>query len=131
MPVESVPVAPREVTLMSRADTCVMLTPGTVRRSSAKFWVGALSIVPGPITVIVAGALISFSSVRDAETTTVSSYLAGSCGSLFGSGFGAGLGAVCGSFAGAAGCCAFAAGATAAHSTAARAKRHRAFMRVS
>ena len=51
------------VTLMSRADTWVMFTPGTARSSSAKFWVGALCSVCGPMTVIVAGALTSFSSV--------------------------------------------------------------------
>ncbi len=75
MPVARVPVAPREVTLISRAETWVMLTPGTVRRSSAKFCVGALSMVFAPMTVTVAGALMSFSSFFDAETTTVSSYL--------------------------------------------------------
>ena len=57
-----------------------MFTPGTARRSSAKFCVGALSRVCGPMTVIVAGAFTSFSSVLDAETTTVSSYFCGSSG---------------------------------------------------
>src|SRR5204863_3851124 len=88
--------------LMSRAETCAMLTPGTARSSSAKFCVGALWIVWGPMTVIVAGALISFSSVLEADTTTVSSYFCGSSG--FGAGFwSAGFG-VCGSLAVVAGC---------------------------
>jgi hypothetical protein len=115
---------------MSRAETCVMFIPGTARRSSAKFWVGALWIVCWPMTVMVAGALISFSSVRDAETTTVSSYFCCPSGfvSGFGSGFCSGFAAVaCGSLAGA-GACAAASGADAAHSTAASAKRHTAFI---
>src|SRR3954451_8956128 len=62
---------------MSRAETCVTLTPGMVRSSSAMFWVGAFSIVAAVITLTVAGALISVSSVRDGLTMIVSSYLAG------------------------------------------------------
>ena len=74
------PVAARLVTLMSRAETCVTFNPGTVRSRSAKFFDGAFWIASLVITLIVAGALISFSSDRDALTTTVSSYFAGSSG---------------------------------------------------
>src|SRR4051794_21207659 len=82
---------------MSRADTCVTLTPGMLRSSSAKFWVGAFSSVTPVITLIVAGALMSVSSVRDALTTTVSSYLPGSSAG--------GCGGVGGCCAGVGGCC--------------------------
>jgi hypothetical protein len=83
-------VEPRLVRLMSRADTCVMFTPGTCRSSSAKFGDGAASICPVVITLIVAGAFTSFWSMREPLTTTVSSYFCGSSGlggSLGGSGF--------------------------------------------
>ncbi len=71
-------MAPRLVTLMSRADTWVTFTPGMLRSSSAKFCVGTFSSMALVITLIVAGASISFPSDREALTTTVSSYLAGS-----------------------------------------------------
>ena len=67
----SVPVAARLVRLMSRAETCVTLTPGIDRSSSAKFADGADSIACDVMTLIVAGASMSFSSVFDALTTTV------------------------------------------------------------
>jgi hypothetical protein len=73
VPVASVPVGARLVTLMSRADTWVMFSPGTVRRSSAKFCEVARSMVAASITVIVAGVFSIFSSVREPLTTTVSS----------------------------------------------------------
>jgi hypothetical protein len=71
--VASVPVGARLVTLMSRAETWVMFSPGTVRSSSAKFCEVAFSMCSAPITVIVAGASASFCSVFEALTTTVSS----------------------------------------------------------
>jgi hypothetical protein len=58
---------------MSRAETCVRFRPGTERSSSAKFLAGASSICCAVMTLIVAGALISRSSVREEVTTTVSS----------------------------------------------------------
>ncbi len=67
------PVAPRVVTLKSRAETCVRFRPGTDRSSSAKFRVGAISIACAVMTLMVAGALISFSSVREALNTVISS----------------------------------------------------------
>ena len=66
--------------LMSRAETWVRFNPGTERSSSAKLRVGAFSIVSAVITVIVTGALISFSSLFEPLTTTVSSYFCGSSG---------------------------------------------------
>ena len=57
-----------------------MFRPGTERKSSAKFCVGAVSIICAVMTLIVAGVLISFSSVFDPLTTTISSYFGGSSG---------------------------------------------------
>ena len=71
---------------------------------------------------------MSFSSLREAETTTVSSYFCGSSG--LGSGFGSGFGAGCGGCAGVVGCWARRhAGVAAPDSAAASAKQHTAFIR--
>jgi hypothetical protein len=71
--VESVDVAPRDVRLTSRADTCVTLTPGTVRSRSPMLVPGEFCIVSDETTLTAAGALTSCSSVFDAVTTTCSS----------------------------------------------------------
>src|SRR4029453_18704912 len=68
---------------MSLAETCVRFNPGTERSNSAKLRVGAFSMMSAVITVIVTGELISFPSVREPLTTTVSSYLGGSSGFCF------------------------------------------------
>ncbi len=91
-PVARVPVAPRLVTLMSRAETWVTLRPGTERNSSAKFCVGTFSMCCAVMTLMVAGAFTSFCSVFEPVTTTVSSYFVGGWGS---SGFGGSFGFCC------------------------------------
>ena len=77
------PVALRVVTLMSRAETWVAFNPGVERSRSAKLRVGAFSIVSAVITVIVTAASISFCSVFEPLTTTVSSYFCGCSSSGF------------------------------------------------
>ena len=71
--VDSVDVAPRLVMLMSRAEVCVTLTPGTERNRSPYVCAGALAIDWLEMSETVAGAFTSFCSVRVAVTTTCSS----------------------------------------------------------
>ena len=69
---DSVPVAARGVTLTSLAAVWDTLTPGTWRRKSAIVSPDASRMVASVTTLIVAGAFLSFSSRRDAVTTTTS-----------------------------------------------------------
>ena len=77
----SVDVAPRVVMLMSRADTWVMLMPGTARSRSPTLVAGEFSMVAVVITVTAAGAFTSCSSDREAVTMTCSSKVTGLSGS--------------------------------------------------
>ena len=71
-------MAPRLVTLKSRFDVWMTLTPGTWRTSSPMLMTDCASIASAPITVTVAGALTISCSTRDAVTTTVSANVTGS-----------------------------------------------------
>ncbi len=85
--VARVPVAPRVVRLMSRAETWVTLRPGTARSRSPMLVAGEFRIVSFKTRLTAAGAFTSSCSEREAETTTCSLKVTGrssSCGSAGG-----------------------------------------------
>ena len=72
MEVARVDVPWRMLRFTSRAEVWITFTPGTLRRMSPKFWLGAVARVAALTTDIVTGAFARVDSTLDAETTTVS-----------------------------------------------------------
>src|SRR5262245_19503201 len=62
--------------LMSRADIWITFSPGTERSRSPKFCAGEVAMASAPMTLMVAGALTSEVSEREAVTTTSSPRMA-------------------------------------------------------